>query len=270
MNIHSTGRIGIGIITCDREPLFRRSAAALPPADVIVAVNDGAEYDTSAYPSSITKVIQHRSNKGVGRSKNDAIHYLLQQGCDHIFLCEDDVAVADPAIISRYIAAAKSSGIQHFNFGFHGPNNRTPDGRPAPVHQHRYSDGTRLIFNRHLTGAFSYYSREILRIAGPMDRFYRNAYEHVDHTYQIITQDGHPPFGWFADLEGSEQAIVDLDETLSQSVIRKNGTIQRIRLKVFTKYFRWKHGYYPWELSVAGVEELEQWLVRHDRTGNLR
>lgn len=256
-------RIGLGIITCNREDLFRKSVAALPKADTIVVVNDGRSYPASTYPSGIDKVIQHVWNKGVGRSKNEAIHYLMKQGCDHIFLSEDDISIVDASIFDRYITASTISGIQHFNFGYHGPKNKSADGTPAPRFKRQYQNGVELVFNQHLTGAFSYYSREILEKVGYMDPLFINAYDHVDHTYQIIKEDGHPPFGWFADIAGSDQSIIDLDQQLLHSVIRRNGLMQRIRLKLFSKYFRLKNGRYPWELITAEQDEVEQWIDSH-------
>ncbi len=189
MNISGKHRIGLGIITCNREDLFRKCAASLPSVGSLVIVNDGTPYAYSSYPGGVNKIIQHFWNKGVGRSKNEAMRYLLKQGCDHIFLCEDDVSIMDPSIFERYIKASEISGIQHFDFGYHGPKNKTSNGAPAPRFVRQYPGGVEVVFNLHLTGAFSYYSRWILEKAGFMDPFFVNAYDHVDHTYQIIKMD---------------------------------------------------------------------------------
>ncbi len=262
-------RIGIAVITCNREDLFRRCASSLPAVDRVLVVNDGAEYDSSSYPGTVSEIVQHRRNLGVGRSKNEALQLLLDGDCDHLFLCEDDIVIADQRILERYIHAAGLSGIHHFNYGYHGPMNKNATGNPAPRLRREYHDNTTVVLNRHLVGAFSYYTQEIIRRVGLMDTFYRNAYEHVDHTYRIIRSGGHPPFGWFADIEGSDKAILDLDPSLERSIIRRNDTVQRVRMKVFSLYFKLKNGGYPWELTGTLEPSVDRWLHEHGRVGNL-
>jgi len=53
-----------------------------------------------------------------------------------------------------------------------------------------------------------------------MDEQFYNALEHVDHTYQIIKAGYHPPFRWFADVQGSENCLKDIVPDHQQSKIR--------------------------------------------------
>src|SRR5262245_44911890 len=100
-------KVGIGIITYNRVQFFRECIQSLPEVDVIVVVNDGDPYPYNIYPSRVAKIIQNTTNKGVGRSKNAALKFLLETGCKHIFLCEDDMKIIDSELCKRYIQAAK-------------------------------------------------------------------------------------------------------------------------------------------------------------------
>ena len=85
-------KIGLGIITCNREDFYTKCCASIPKngIDSLISINDGKPYDK---PPSRGAYLQHEQNKGVGISKNKALQYLLEQGCEHIFLIEDDIIV---------------------------------------------------------------------------------------------------------------------------------------------------------------------------------
>ncbi len=233
-------KIGVGIITCNREAFYRKTAASVIGADVLVTVNDGVPYQQDAYPSQM-EVIQHRRNKGIARSKNDALRYLLAQGCEHIFLCEDDVYLVSPEIINSYIRASKITGIQHFNYAFHSPINRDSSGNPL-IRKSITFDTFKVIFTPNVLGAFSYYRARVLEDIGLMDTRYRNVYEHVDHTYQIIKAGYHPPFRWFADLAESITSIGELDPHQVQSENMKNPRYFRVRVRMYGIYSALKNG----------------------------
>ncbi len=97
----SSGRIGVGVITYNRVPLFIQCVKSIPAVDRLIVVNDGNPYEETIYPSTVTKVIQHRKNRGVGISKNDALRYLMNEGCEHIFLCEDDIRIKNEKIFKH-------------------------------------------------------------------------------------------------------------------------------------------------------------------------
>ena len=253
-------KIGIGIITCNRQDLFQRAYSAIPDVDKIVVVNDGAPYAGNAYGSKNAEVIQHKRNRGVGASKNDAFRILLNAECDHIFLSEDDVQILDPRIIDEYIRTAQVSGIGHFNFAYHGPLNKTPAGGPNPKKIIEYTDSTRVALHRHLPGAFSYYAAHVLSEVGLIDERFKNAFDHLDHTYRIIKAGFHPSFGWFADIADSFRFIKDLDEDLSRSVIRKDWLSFRLRFWTYSAYFMAKHGAFVTKLPKANEGQIMQEL----------
>ncbi len=48
-----------------------------------------------------THYIQHDVNRGVGITKNDALRYLLDKDCEHIFLIEDDRVAMFTALFEK-------------------------------------------------------------------------------------------------------------------------------------------------------------------------
>ena len=61
-------KIGIAVITCDRQDFFEQCINSIPEADTVIVINDGAPYPSSSYPSKVKEVIQHDKNKCVGIS----------------------------------------------------------------------------------------------------------------------------------------------------------------------------------------------------------
>ena len=257
---HNEGKVGIGVITRNRSALFRECINGVPEADVIVVVNDGDAYPATFYPTRVSKVVQHRKNVGVGRSKNDALRILLRHGCSHIFLCEDDIRIHDPDLCRRYIRASEKTGICHFNFGYHGPRNKLSDGTPHPRKVVDYGNGVRIGLNYHLVGAFSYFRSDILRTIGLFDPLYRNMLEHIDHTYRIIREGFHPPFWWFADLADSWRSIDDLDPDLSMTTIKNSRWTTFASFRMSNFYFCLKHGSYVQNLPDVGEEQVKRSL----------
>ena len=236
--------------------------SGLPQADSIVVVNDGQAYPSSSYPSRVSQVVQHRTNQGVARSKNDALRLLLSMGCKHIFLCEDDIRIVDPELCRRYIQASETSGILHFNFGYHGPRNKSANGKPCPRKIVDYGKGVVVGLNRHSVGAFSYYRDIVLNTCGLLDSAYRNMLDHVDHTYRIIKNGLHPPFWWFADLAESWRYIDDLDPDLSRSTMRYDRWMTSVSFHISNLYFLLKHGCFVQSIPDAGEHEVEEALTR--------
>ena len=126
------GKIGIGIITYKRVHFFKHCYNSIPwdRVDVAVVVNDGPEYDLEQENVKLndkTTWIQHETNMKLSKTKNDAIEFLYDQDCEHIFIIEDDTLIEDPEVFEKYINAAKISGIKHLNYGPGSPFNREQD-----------------------------------------------------------------------------------------------------------------------------------------------
>lgn len=225
-------KIGVGIITCDRLDFYKKCVDSIldnSSISVKVVVNDGAPFKNLSDKYKLDKYIYTKNNIGVGKSKNKALRHLLDQGCEHIFLMEDDVVVTDPSVFNRYIQASKETGIKHLNFCLHGEDNKI-DGKPAPKLIVDYKK-TKLALYHNIYGALSYYHRSVLDDIGLMDKEYYNAMEHVDHTMQTILNDYHPPFRWFADLAESDKLISEQDHGHGESKIRADNNWQERFMK---------------------------------------
>ena len=264
------GRTGIGVITHNRPRLFKECITGIPEVDYLVVINDGDPYPSTMYPSRVSKMVQHPRNLGIAKSKNDALSLLLSEGCSHLFLCEDDIKILDPDLCDRYVLASEQTGIMHFNFGFHGPRNKSASGVPHPRKQVDYGNNVSVILNRHLIGAFSYYRDKVLIKCGLIDPRFKNMLDHVDHTYRIIKEGFHPPFWWFADLAESWRFIADLDPDLMKSTVERNGWRTSISFRMSNLYYFSKHGCFVQNMRDAGEPEVAEKLNELQRKYGVR
>jgi glycosyltransferase involved in cell wall biosynthesis len=255
--MHTTTKIGLGIITCDRPAGLQKALTSLPWEwlDRVVVVNDGAPVSSEILREEgrgRAEILQNESNLGVGKSKNRALRHLLQAGMDHLFLMEDDIFVKDGRVFEQYVEAARITGIQHLNFSQHGPNNKGPQGKADPITVLDYGS-LRIALHRHCVGAFSYYSRHCLKAVGLMDEDFFNSGEHLEHTYRILRAGFHPPFWFFADVDRSEELLGEEPWSVSQSRIASRAD----QAELFRKsdaLFQAKHGHPLGRIPAAGKE----------------
>ena len=255
-------KIGCGLITCDRPDFFKKSFFSL--FDIVqektkmeyVVINDGKE----KLPIQPINYIETDGYTGVAKAKNKALEYLIDNGCEHIFLMEDDVEITDKNVFELYIKASKKTGIKHFNYGLHGNHNKTHLGEPNILRTIKYPNTDISVdLYPNVLGAFSYYHIDVLKDVGLMDENFYNALEHVDNTYQIIKKGYHPPFRYFADVSGSRNYLKDIVPDHQQSKIRSEKDFQQTfkkGLDVFIEKnnFSVVNGYGPVE-KVATEEE---------------
>lgn len=234
-------KIGLGIITRNRVDFFINCVSNLPTVQELVIVNDGDPYPVAIYPKE-AYVIQHSKNMGIAKTKNDALRYLVNRNCTHIFLSEDDIIIKNKDVLNYYIDAGKSSGIKHFNFGY-VKENLKKDGSYW-IKKILDFNGNKIVFFRNISGSFSYFHKDTLKAVGYMDERYKNALEHVDHTYQIIKAGYHPSFRWFADIYNSYEFFIDQDEFSKHSLIQKS-IIWKIKVFRNSMVFLMKNRYFP-------------------------
>lgn len=258
------GKIGLGIVTYNAPEKIISSAFSIPKnvIDEFVIVNDGTPYEPSCYPP-FAHVIQHEKNMKVAKTKNDALRFLIDKGCDHLFLMEDDVIIKNEKVFQQYIDASYHSGIMHFNFALQGPHNfkkiigkhstkgdltdRIFDedtGVPNPIYTIEYPNQTIISFYPACVGAFSYFRREVIEKVGYFNENFQNSWEHVEHTYQIIKQQYHPPFGWFADLSNSNSYLDNIPNCMENSTIAKDPSWKENSVNG-EQYFKKLHGFIP-------------------------
>ena len=253
-------KIGLGIITCNRPQYLQKlldSISQVNDLNELIVINDGKEI--TEIDISHVALINNKTNLGVGKSKNKALKYLVEKECDYIFLIEDDMLILDQTVFKQYIKASKKSGIQHFNFGPGSPFNRKQTIRNFDLHnRHLLDEDTepnprvivdykecRIALYQHCTGTFSFFTKEVLDRVGYIDENYTNAWEHVDHTYNIIKAGYHTPFWWFADLANSHKLLTPQENAINNSTTSKNTDAWMKNVQINAEKYAKKHGHYP-------------------------
>lgn len=86
-------KIGVAISTRNRRAVFNRSLKMwqrmLPEDATLVVVDDASDDPVPDIDGAI--VIRHPNRLGVAMTKNDCIAALIDDGCDHLFLVDDDI-----------------------------------------------------------------------------------------------------------------------------------------------------------------------------------
>jgi len=279
-------KIGVGVITCNRPEFLRNLINSLVPCeksiDEFVVVNDGKLI--TDYNLPFGEWIDNEVNLGVGKSKNKALKYLYEKGCDYLFLIEDDMIIKDPNIFNEYINASKESGIQHFNYGPGSPFNRKQKIKDFDLHNRHLLDqhtnpnprliveykNSRIALYLHTVAMFSFFTKEVIETVGYIDEDFYNAWEHVDHTYRIIKAGYHPPFWWFADIADSTNYLTEAPGAIDNSSIAEKTDQWHKNVYNGREIYLKKHGHYPNEPEVFSEESVIEILrtIKHNETKN--
>lgn len=218
--------IGVGVTTYCRPEMAEKSIRALIKqcgsiADRIAVYNDGSDpkfrgsYSRAFKPllnHDRAKVFDVAQNHGVAVAKNQLIAYLLSEGCDRVFLLEDDIKITAPQAVTSYLSIADKHDVPHLSFAHHGPANL---GGPVEV------DGD-LAFYPHSIGAWCLYTKEFLLNVGVFDEHMLNSMEHVELELRAFVM-GYAPGGGphrFVDALGSENWLTELPGSIEKSSIR--------------------------------------------------
>jgi len=277
-------KIGVGIITCNRNDFLKGLLASLPNEviDELVVVNDGKAENQIEVPG---KWLQNKVNLGVGKSKNKAMKHLYDTGCDYIFIIEDDMIIKDKTVFDRYIKASKASGIQHFNYGPGSPFNRKQQIKDFDLHNRHlldqntepnpkliieYGNDVKIALFEHTVAMFSFFTRKVIETVGYIDEAYYNAWEHVDHTYCIIKAGYHPPFWWFADIADSEKYLTEAPGAIDNSSIANKSDQWLKNVTKGREVYLKKHGHYPNMPPTNSKEQVIQSLkdIKKNETRN--
>ena len=245
-------KIGLGIVTCNREDFYVECLNHVPMdiVDELVTVNDGDKYSTTS-----DNFIQHETNKGVGISKNDALKFLIEKDCTHLFLIEDDILIKDKNVFKKYIEAVNITGMKHFMFGYHGPANKDDSKNPNPRLVVEYSKDLSIAFNIHCVGAFCYYHKSVIDKVGLMDENYTNAWEHVDHSYDIVKQGFIPAYWWWPDLSDSYNYLDEQACSEENSAIRPRAD-WKTNIETGARHFINKHYYSPINIPDTSDQDI--------------
>lgn len=266
-------KIGLGTITFNRPDYLRSIIASIEPCldtiDEFVVINDGEEIKDIILPKG--ELIKNEVNLGVAKSKNKAMKYLFDKGCDYIFIVEDDMIIKDKAIFQKYVEAHKVSGIHHFNYGPGSPFNRKQVIQNFDLHNRHLLDEKsepnphlivdyglcKIALYQHTVAMFSFFTRELLEQGlGYMPEEYFNAWEHVCSTYSIIKAGYHPPFWAFADLENSHHLIEEAPNAINNSSIANNEEQWKKNVMEGREIYKNKHGHYPNQVAQPTKEQI--------------
>jgi GT2 family glycosyltransferase len=246
-------KIGIGIITCNRPEFFKKCRESIKEEwyNHLVIVNDGKGPVFDAF----APIIKTKGGEGVGKAKNLAIEYLLEQGCDYIILVEDDMLFKGN-IFEQYIKAHKETGIHHFMFAYHGPANKAgiSGGKPVPRKVIDYGK-VKIALNQHCVGAVCFYTKKCLDKVGLYDEAYTNAFEHVDHSYELAKANYSTPYWWWADIKNSLDYVEEQACSENSSAIRPRSDWQSNIQKSAIRFTE-KHGVSPVHVHDTPVNEV--------------
>ena len=163
-------KVGIGIITCNRKDsfasLFNAICSANDIDDVVIVKNLDYDYLENDPQKLIDNAKNdylkdfhyvHETKKlGIAHNKNLAARHLLENGCEHIFIVEDDIKLKDVSVFRKYVDTAKEFKLEHLNFGRSFDTMILHDWL-KPVATIGGKNHKLDIFNR-LSGDFSYFT----------------------------------------------------------------------------------------------------------------
>lgn len=201
---NSVARIGVAITTHNRADVLKRAMAQhqqfLPPGSLVVVIDDG-----SAPPATVpdgVQLIRHDVSLGIVASKNRSIEALVDAGCEHIFLWDDDVWPIAEGWHLPYIESPEPHLAYQF-LDLSGPRKLNDMAVLYRDEKHVAYTGQR--------GVMLYYHRSAIEKVGGFDTVYgRGMYEHPDLALRIHNA-GLSTWA-FADVAGSEKLIHSLDE----------------------------------------------------------
>lgn len=242
----NVGKIGVGICTFNRENYFKQVYNTVAPCvfDELVVVNDGKPY--SFIPTK-GHLIQHKQTGGIAKAKNDALNYLQQKECDHIFVLEDDILIKDPHVFKEYISVAIATGLPHLNFEQACPNQHQFDVN--------YGDGVAISLWRSPQGAFSYFKADVIKNEGNFDENFKNAFEHIDVVLRLVQKRLLPPFWYNPDLVNSADFLESIPGCNENSSITNKPNYQK-NWNHSAQYFIQKFGFYTNQIREANQREV--------------
>ena len=247
-------KIGIGIVTYNSENYFKELWDSLQRScarfDELVVVNGGKKYEGN-YECGW---IQHNINYYPAVCRNDAINFLLNRNCDHIFLIEDDMLIKDKNIFNEYIKASKESGLKYFSFASMSWDSGSPSNR-TPRLTVNYPKDVSISFYRNMCNEFTYHHKSCFDKVGLYDTQFRDPFD-IDMAYRESQQEYSSPFWWFADIKDADKYIENNPNTVSRLQSDRPDGSREQRIQEQWSLFIKKHG-----LHVSQISDVSQNIV---------
>lgn len=249
-----SSRIGLGIITYNRPDYYKKVFEKIPKNEInfLVVVNDGENVYVD--PKDANTVIHNKQQLGVAKSKNKALKELINFGCEHLFLIEDDILIKDSKVFQEYIKAANSTGIHHLCY------EKVANNEKNLKYVHEQPDGVKIGFYHNPQGAFMYINANLIKKLGYFDENYTNAFEHIDFAYNLIQKKVAPPFWYFPDLYNSEKFLTDIEGSSQNSSITNKEKYQENWQKS-AEHFTKKWGHFTNTIQDVGIKGLLHRLI---------
>ncbi|QWR81950.1 glycosyltransferase family 2 protein [Cronobacter sakazakii] len=196
--------IGIAITTHNRHDVLSRALEHqlnyLPAGALVAVVDDGSSKPVSV-PDGV-RIIRSDMSRGIVASKNASIEALIDAGCEHLFLWDDD---AWPTAYNWHLPYIESPE-PHLAYQFLDLAGRNKLNDLAVL----YRDDKHIAYTGQ-RGVMLYYHRSAIEKVGGFDPIYgRGMYEHSDLALRIHNAG---LTSWaYADIVGSEKLIHSLDE----------------------------------------------------------
>jgi len=196
--------IGIAISTHNRHDVLARAIEHqlkyLPAGALVVVVDDGSSVPV-AVPDGV-KLIRSDMSRGIVASKNASLEALIDAGCEHLFLWDDDAWPIAGGWEGPYIESPEP----HLAYQFQD----FATGKKLNDIAVLYRDSKHVAYTGQ-RGVMLYYHRSAIEKVGGFDSIYeRGMYEHSDLALRIHNAG---LTSWaFADVVGSEKLIYSLDE----------------------------------------------------------
>lgn len=245
----SPSEIGVAILTYNRPDYYSQVLKAIPRNEIgcLVVVNDGV--NAYAKNEDADEVILNNEQLGIAKTKNKALKILIEKGYKYLFLIEDDILIKDPKVFQHYIKAANSTGIHHLCYE---KINNNGDTLKYTLEQ---PDGVKIGFYKNPQGAFMYINANLITKLGYFDENYINAYEHVDFAYNLIRKKVAPPFWYFPDLLNSEDYLIDIEgSNTNSSITNKPGYNENLEKSAI--YFVSKWGHFTNTIADASIKDV--------------
>lgn len=199
-----SSRIGIAISTHQRAEVLKRALEQhlkhLPAGALVVVIDDGSK-PAAAVPDGV-QLLRHETSLGIVASKNASLSALMDAGCEHLFLWDDDAwPIADNWHLPYIESPEPHLAYQFLDLA--GRNKLNDLSVLYRDDQHVAYTGQR--------GVMLYYHRSTIEKVGGFDPVYgRGMYEHSDLALRINNA-GLTTWA-YADVVGSEKLIHSLDE----------------------------------------------------------
>ncbi|MDU4585926.1 MAG: glycosyltransferase family 2 protein [Enterobacter hormaechei] len=197
-------RIGIAVTTHNRSDVFYHAIEQhmkhLPAGALVVVIDDGSK-PAAVGPSGV-QLLRHETSLGIVASKNASLTALMDAGCEHLFLWDDDAwPIADNWHLPYIESPEPHLAYQFLDLA--GSNKLNDLSELYRDDQHVAYTGQR--------GVMLYYHRSAIEKVGGFDPVYgRGMYEHSDLALRIHNA-GLTTWA-YGDVVGSEKLIHSLDE----------------------------------------------------------